>query len=262
MTDETLFDDHDVDRRPDPAERRAVRRHVLAGIVQALRRRHNWTVNDAASAASIAPMTWRRLEDGLDVRQRTLTALDSLLGQQFGTVRRALDDDLVMLELAQLADVDVAGVKPDGVSVYLDDLAERFRTGSPAPSSARAHARTATGHGTANLALSASAVGRAVDAARAAMPATSDLTRAAELVDLISKRSMTPALQLAVKAILAAMPDLVSVADLRVPMPTVDVLSSAEISDVLDKAGEAVRAATNAAIADGRFTVGTEDRDS
>jgi len=111
MVDDSLFDDPDLRHGPDPAERRAVRRQVLGGILRLIRGRNAWSVNDAASAASIAPMTWRRLEDGLDVRKRTLTALDSLLGQPFGTVRRALDDDLVMVSLTGLAEVDTAAAR-------------------------------------------------------------------------------------------------------------------------------------------------------
>ncbi|MGD9530540.1 MAG: helix-turn-helix domain-containing protein, partial [Pseudonocardia sp.] len=130
MADDSLFDDPDLDHGPDLAERRTVRRQVLAGILRVIRGRNDWSVNDAASAASIAPMTWRRLEDGLDVRKRTLTALDSLLGQPFGTVRRALDDDLVMVSLTGLADVDASTVAPEDAGAFLDALAERFRTGT------------------------------------------------------------------------------------------------------------------------------------
>lgn len=129
-TTQTLFDDPTAEQGPDPAVRRAVRRAVLGGVLQLVRGTRGWAVNDAASHAGIAPMTWRRLEEGLDVRRRSLAALDHLLGEPVGGVQRALDDDLVMLALAGRYGVDVNAVGPADAADCLNHLAERFRTGS------------------------------------------------------------------------------------------------------------------------------------
>lgn len=82
-----------------PVSTVAERRFMLARALQSTRASNGWSVNDAASKASIAPMTWRRLEEGLDVRQGTLVALDELLNQPRGTVVRALAADQVMSDL-------------------------------------------------------------------------------------------------------------------------------------------------------------------
>ncbi|MEU7817075.1 helix-turn-helix domain-containing protein, partial [Pseudonocardia sp. NPDC049154] len=230
MADDTLFDDPDVDR-PDPAERKNVRRHVLGGLVQIIRARRGWSVNDAASAASVAPMTWRRVEDGLDVRQRTLTALDGLLGVQFGTVKRALDDDLVMLELVDLVDIgvgmDEALADPAGT---LAALAERFRTGS-APRQTIANAGVAEGGGQVGTPTVRQGTGRAAvvlsgrgelsagrrkafdqvldpalleSLAAVSVPNPSTITLAAQLVDRLTRLpAMTEGIEHAVASILA-----------------------------------------------------------
>lgn len=136
-TTTTLFDDHDMDQGPDPGVRRAVRRAVLGGVLHLIRAARGWNVNDAASQAGMAPMTWRRLEDGLDVRRRSLAAVDHLLDEPLGTAQRALDDDLLMLSLAGKHGVDVTAAGPIGAADFLDQLAERFRTGTVSSSPAR-----------------------------------------------------------------------------------------------------------------------------
>lgn len=262
MSDDTLFDDDDVDQRPDPAVRQAVRRLVLGGILQVVRTRNAWSVNDAASAASIAPMTWRRVEEGLDVRKRTLTALDELLKQPFGTVRRALDDDLAMVALTQLADVDISEVSPTTAADFLDALAERFRTGTAVevyrhdvnPLTREYTIRHAAGTVGINMrGLGVTQVPGARPAYRVRIPGppVSDLTRAAELVDHISRRATTPALERAVKALLAAMPDLVT-PNLDDAFEAVNRLSMN--SDWAATAGKVAQRATDAAIVDAAQT--------
>lgn len=193
----SLFD-HDMDHRPDPAARRTVRRLVLAGVLHAARDRNGWSVNDAASKASVAPMTWRRMEQGLDVRRRSLTAVDSVLGLPFGSTSRALEDDLAMIGLLAETGTVVDEVSPATAAEFLDTMAERARSGGAAPS-VRAHAVTVTDPVTVHAAaprVSSEAV-------------VSDLTRAAQLVDAMVRHDTTPALKRAVEAVLAAMPDLV-----------------------------------------------------
>ncbi|QJY51232.1 hypothetical protein [Pseudonocardia broussonetiae] len=263
-------------QRPDPAERRAVRRLVLAGMLQSIRARNGWSVNDAASRASIAPMTWRRLEDGLDVRRRSLTAVDGLLEQPFGTVSRALNDDLVMVELLRLDRDDVDAVAPETSASYLDALAERQRSGS---TGGVHHYRSVTDHigvtgsaasAVANLgALRAQAGGGTVARAAAELgalqagtpsvenllaglaafstPNPGPVSQAAMLVDLITRRPMTPALENAVAAILAAMPDLVT-DRLQDAARAVDVLALSENESLHEAAAEVARLATDRAV--------------
>lgn len=234
----SLFDDQDAVDRSELAERRAVRRAVLGGVLKMARTARGWAVNDAASAAGIAPMTWRRLEDGLEVRRKSLAAVDKLLGLSRGGTQRALDDDLLMLELAGKAGVDVSGVAVEDVEGFLDVLAERFRTGRVTGSASadlgglRAGYRVATGTGQATFALGAlqarvGAPAREVAAAVAgAVPETpSAITIAAQLVDRMTSRPMTEAIEHAIAAILAAMPDLVRGGDMRAAAPAGDVLA-------------------------------------
>lgn len=247
MTDESLFDDPDVTTRPDPAERRAVRRHVLGGILQVIRARRAWSVNDGASHAGIAPMTWRRVEEGLDVRQRTLTALDGLLGQPFGTVRRALDDDLAMVQLVRFADIDTEGVDVADPAGFLAALAERFRSGTaPAvlASDVTAHSRPRDRA----IERHSRAVSPETLASLAGIvPPMSDLTRAAELVERITRRTLTPALENAVAAILAAMPDLVT-DRIQDSLPAVDVLAGSANRTLNQAAAEVAQLATDRAV--------------
>lgn len=273
MADDTLFDDPDSGARPDPAVRRAVRRQVLGGVLHVIRSRKAWSVNDAASQAGIAPMTWRRVEEGLEVRARTLTALDGLLGQPFGTVRRALDDDAEMRRLAKMADVlplDDDGMSAGSTAEWLDQLAERFRSGTVSDAgsgpvrrygSRPAAARAALGGLRARVGDPVSvatvgpdvlrgAVDRGVIASLAALPIppVSDLTRAAQLVDHITRRQLTPALENAVAAILAAMPDLVT-DRIDDALPAVDVLAESANRTLNQAAAEVARLATDRMVA-------------
>lgn len=194
----SLFD-QDVDHGPDPDERRAVRRAVLGGVLHSHRVSQGWSVNDAASAASIAPMTWRRLEEGLDVRRRSLTALDGLLGLPLGTTSRALDDDLAMVAFASAAGDVFTGMDTTDSAAYLDELAERFRSGTVG-SRATVRVTAATRYRSGSLGGLTATAGK---------PPASDLVLAAELVESIWTRpTITPTLQAAVDAVLAAMPEL------------------------------------------------------
>lgn len=125
-----LFGDQDVNT---PAEQQArlTRRLALGGALQLIRQRNDWNVNEAATRAGLAPMTYRRAEDGLAIRERSLTALDHLLDMPVGTVKRALADDLLMVDVVKLAGVDVRHVAADNAGEFLDEFAEQTRTNSP-----------------------------------------------------------------------------------------------------------------------------------
>lgn len=167
-----------INQQPDPRERARVRRTVLGGVLHVVRVRRGWSVNDAAAAATLAPMTLRRVESGLAVRRRSLAALDGMLDQPAGTVERALADDVAMLALARLV-VDERPDDPADVGALLDQLAERFRSGTitsrPSPT----------------------------------LPVVSELVAAAALLDRLVQHPPTPAIDHAIDAIVKAMPDLV-----------------------------------------------------
>lgn len=246
------IDDQDMDHRPDPTERRTVRRLVLAGVLQGYRNGNGWSVNDAASKASMAPMTWRRLEEGLDVRRRAQSSVDSLLGLPFGTIARALNDDALMIELVMSHGNDVVDArKAKDPASFLDMLAERARSGS-APVH---HYRTITDHAPAvdSVTASVSRVSAQVT------PPISDLTRAAQLVDQITRRTLTPALENAVAAILAAMPDLIT-PNIHDATAAVDLMSASPNRTLNMAAGEVARQATEAAIAAAKERASVHER--
>jgi hypothetical protein len=118
-----LFEE-DVDTE---AERRQIRQLALGGALQLIRGRRAWSVNDAAQHAGLAPMTWRRIEDGLTVRAASHTAVDRLLELPFGTVRRALNDDLMMVDIVKLTGTDVRHVATDNAAEFLADFARTTR---------------------------------------------------------------------------------------------------------------------------------------
>ena len=204
ITIATLLDDLDTDRGPDPAERRAVRRRVLAGILQSVRVARGWSVNDAASQAHLAPMTWRRAEEGLEVRRRSLAALDRLLGEQPGTTQRAIDDDLTMLDLVRRRGIDVSGVAPADAANFLDQLAERFRTGTVVAHHPTPGARwPAVGD----------SIRRALEAAAQHVPAVqpTDLQLVNRLIEQLTRSAVkTPAVRDLIAAAARAVPDLIA----------------------------------------------------
>jgi hypothetical protein len=118
-----LFEE-DVDTE---AERRQIRQLALGGALQLIRGRRAWSVNDAAQHAGLAPMTWRRIEDGLSVRAASHTAVDRLLDLPFGTTRRALNDDLMMVDIVKLTGTDTRHVAADNAADFLADFARTTR---------------------------------------------------------------------------------------------------------------------------------------
>lgn len=114
----------------DATEHRQTRRMALGGALQLIRLRNGWNVNDAASRAGIAPMTWRRLEDGQNVRANSHAAVDKLLGLPFGTVKRSLNDDLLMVqEIVKLTGADIRHVASDNAHDFLDQFARTTAKG-------------------------------------------------------------------------------------------------------------------------------------
>lgn len=213
----TLFDDTEVTH--DATEHRAVRRLALGGAIQLVRTRNGWNVTEAAANAGLAPMTWRRVEDGLDVRERSHAALDRVLKVAFGTVKRALADDVQMLELLKLTGVDTRHVASDNAAEFLEAFAEQTRTGSPRQKRMIGPQRSGPvrsglpGHGPVS---SWPAVdGRTRDALEAMsmhVPAVqpTDLQLVQRMVDQLTRTAVTPAVRDLIEAALKAMPDLIA----------------------------------------------------
>lgn len=207
----TLFDETDTDHRPDPAERRRTRLLALGGALQLLRTGRGWNVNDAASAANVAPMTWRRLEEGQAVRRRTHVAVDVLLDQPFGTVERAVADDVLMLNLvAHLGAVDRASVTDDDAGDVLAAYTQRLVTGSTRPvQTGRPSSSPRPGSGW-------PVVDPATSAALAALsqhvPAChpTELELVQRTIERLVNLHPTPAIDALVKAALEALPDLIA----------------------------------------------------
>ena len=195
----TLFDPTDTGALDDDlAVARERRRRVLGGILQVTRARSGWKVNDAASAAGIAPMTWRRMEDGLAVRERSYIAVDGILGVTPGTVKRALNDDLLMVELVGRTGVDVGPQHRERAADFLDHLA-RGIDGATAK-------RTVSPETAQALAMAA----QHVPAVRpTSLDLTSDLLK--QLGRELDPAHVTPAIRELVRAAAQAIPDLMRV---------------------------------------------------
>lgn len=197
-TAQHLFDDHAVG--PEPT---VIRRLALGGALQILRASKSWKVADAAAHADIASMTWRRLEDGLTVRPQTHVAIDRLLSLPFGTVKRALVDDEVMVTVLDSAGVDVAAARRVGASEFLVTFGRQAATGTPRQAreiEIRYHVQPD---------------GRLLtDDGR---DARSALSTVQSMIDQVTRDVMTPALRQLVDAAVAAMPDLI---DRRTPPRT------------------------------------------
>lgn len=127
-----------VDPPPSPPldarARESARRRALGAVVRSFRRARGWSVRDAAADAGVAPMTWRRVEQGLEVRACTLARLDRALSRPAGDVASALEDDVAATGLAA-----VAGLRPalgEAPPAFVDRLAARLERGTGPPSAA------------------------------------------------------------------------------------------------------------------------------
>lgn len=192
--------------------RQLTRALALGGVLQTLRAREGWSVEQAAVHAGIGHMTWRRVEDGYTVRTKTYAALDRLLGLPFGTTRRATGDDRVLVELMGHVGVDVSNVAPATAEAFVEQFAQGMLS---------QHARS-TVAARASIATEPVRVGRrgrhAVGATAYAIPTLpgppiaapvqSDLEVIAAAMDRLARSGGARA-QRAVAAIVDAMPELV-----------------------------------------------------
>lgn len=203
-----MNDSQMTQHRPDQDERRVVRRLALGGALQLIRTRHRWNVAAAAAAAGLAPMTWRRVEDGLAVRERTHAVLDGLLELPFGSVKRALADDLRMVEIVTLAGVDTRHVAADNAGEFLAAFAEQTRTGSPRQARALSHAAAPERPWPAVDADTR----RALEALSQHVPLVrpTDLEVVQRMIDQLTRAPVTPAIHDLLGAALKALPDLIS----------------------------------------------------
>lgn len=120
----TLFDDPNVTPQTED-EGPELRARALGGVLSVLRDRRGWSVEAAAAHAKLSHMTWRRLEEGRPVRGKSLAAVDQILERPIGTVRRALNDNLLMVDLVRLVGVEAAGVGKGTAPAFLRRFAEQ-----------------------------------------------------------------------------------------------------------------------------------------
>lgn len=189
-----------------------IRRLALGGVLQIFRAAQGWSVEQAAVNASMGHMTMRRVQDGYSVRSKTYASLDKLLGLNPGTIQRALGDDLLMVALIRdTGSADTSEV----TSANAADFVETFAKSTLSPA-AKQTVQARTSIATSSVNDSFAEALRAVSRVPALQPAPplavrepSDLQAAADLIDRLTRRALTPALETAVRALLDAMPDLI-----------------------------------------------------
>lgn len=209
-----LFDDPSLYAAATDQQRGQMRALALGGVLQTLRAGKGWSVEQAAVHAGLGHMTWRRMEDGFNVRAKTYAAVDTLFDLPFGTVRRALNDDLLMVQLIAGVGVDTGEVTTASAPAFVDTFA-RQTLSRAARQTVKARAegvardvgrvrRLASTEDTAAVTTSG-ASGLTV----AGRP-LSDVEAVANVLDRLTRRAMTPRLERAVRALLDAMPDLIA----------------------------------------------------
>lgn len=173
-------------------------RLALGGAVQVLRARRGWKVADAAVAVGLAPMTWRRIESGQQVRPRSYLALDTLFEVDPGTVTRALRDDVLMVELIRVAGVDTRHVAPDNAGEFLDTFVRQTAPTAPVlPSQPVVTPQTMR------------ALAAAADHVPSVRPTNLELTH--RLIEqLLATAVPTPAVKALLKTAMEAVPDLMA----------------------------------------------------
>lgn len=200
MSDDALFGESGVDR--EAAEQAAANRmHALGGLLATYRTRKGLSVERAAVEAGLGHMTWRRAEDGAPVRRKTYAALDTVLGVPVGTVQRALNDDLLMVDLMMTTGEPVSSGTPDAAATVAQFA---HQTNPRAP-------RTVYGTGHATLNVDQKKLEASLATLRTPLGAVgTDSQVAIHLVERLAAHTQTPAISGAIKAILEALPDLVA----------------------------------------------------
>lgn len=90
----------------------------MGAIVRVARGKQGWSVEDAAQKANLGHMTWRRVEDGHQVRGKTYAALDDIFSLPTGITSRAIADDEQVVELARRIGIDTEAVDGGEQSAY------------------------------------------------------------------------------------------------------------------------------------------------
>lgn len=98
---------------------------ALGGVLQIVRGIRGWSVETAAREAHMGHMTWRRIEDGQPVREKTYGQVEACLGLGSGLIRRALTSPSTMIVLANDLGIDVSSVEQGLLTEggFLDQLA-------------------------------------------------------------------------------------------------------------------------------------------
>lgn len=187
-----------------------LRRLAVGGVLQIKRAAEGWSVEQAAVHAGIGHMTWRRIEDGYAVRNKTYASVDQLLGLSIGAVKRALGDDLLVAALARdVAGEDISEVTPQTAPDWVERFAKStLSTAAKATIGARTSVALHPARATAAApAVNLSGMG-SLTVGGQPRPESPDVVLAAELLDRFTRRTLTPSMERAMRALLDAMPDL------------------------------------------------------
>lgn len=209
--DHALFEDPAMYGQDD-RQRGAMRAFALGGVLQLLRASRGWSVEQAAVHAGLGHMTWRRMEDGFTVRNKTYAAVDSLFELPFGTTKRALADDLLMVQLIARVGIDTVEVTTSTAAPFVERFA-RQTLSKAGKQTVQARAGVALGSGHSSDVERQRAIRQAVERNMPPIQPprlpVSDLEAVASVLDRITRRHLTPRLDKAVRALLDAMPDLI-----------------------------------------------------
>lgn len=187
-------------------EARARRAYALAGLLQVVRSRQGWSVEQAAVHAGIGHMTWRRAEQGVPSRLKTYAAMDRLFELPAGTVHRATQNDDRLVELAEHLEVDTTDARNMGSSAWVAKFAEG--TAAVTPAGRMVHLPTA------RQAPRNPELLDALEALAQHRPPVvpTDLQAAIDLIGRMAKHEPTPDIRAAIDAVLRAVPDMIGVA--------------------------------------------------
>lgn len=199
-----LFGDNDTDQEANAGARER-RAYALSGMLQVVRARHGWSVEQAAIRAGVGHMTWRRAEQGVPSRLKTYATMDRLFELPAGTINRAVRNDELLVELAGRIGVDVTDARNMGATAWVAKYAEVAAATTPAGRMVHLPPRRAPQ----NPDLLGS-LGFLAQHLPATVP--TDLQAATDLVDRMAKHDATPEIRAAIDAVLRAIPDLIGVA--------------------------------------------------
>ncbi len=110
------------------------RRLAMGECLRIARGLRGWSVETAAASAGIGHMTWRRVEDGYQVRAKTYAALDKFFELPAGLFQSAYKSDSMLVRLAADLGVELSDAPdaPAAIRQLVDSLAGVDRVDIPA----------------------------------------------------------------------------------------------------------------------------------